>query len=231
MKFTHTNQYNYTTLKRVQLPQGRFYQSPTTNLWYPSITTVTGHSKKAFFKEWNKIPGNMEIKKAAGSRGDKIHDLAEKYLTNKPIDNTLLTTKEVELFQRIEPELNNIQNIQLQEQTIWSDTMKIAGRVDCIAEYNGVLSVIDFKTSLKQKKKEWITDYFEQATGYSIMFQERTGIKIGKIVIIITCEDGMLQVFEENPINYVKSLYNTTKNYFNDNNFDYIQTLIGDIES
>lgn len=225
--FIHKNEYNYPSLEVVEIPKvGRFYQSPTNELWYPSITTITGHKKASFFKEWRKKPGNDKILTNAATRGTALHNITEKYINN---DREFLKNRnevETNLFNTIQPELDKINNIVLQEQSIWSDTIRVAGRVDCIAEYNGKLSIIDFKTSLKPKKKDWITNYFEQATGYSIMFEERTGKFISNIVIIISSEDGTLQVFEEDNRKYVKSLKESLDQYWLTYSFDRIQNLV-----
>jgi len=225
--FIHQNKYNYSSLEVVEIPKvGRFYQSPTNQMWYPSITTITGHKKSAFFNEWRKKPGNDKILINSATRGTALHNITEKYINN---DVEFLKNRneiEIDLFNTIKPELDKINNITLQEQSIWSDVMKVAGRVDCIAEYNGKLSIIDFKTSLKPKKKDWIINYFEQATGYSIMFEERTGQFITNIVIIIASEDGTLQVFEEDNRKYVKFLKESLDQYWLEYSFDRIQTLV-----
>jgi genome maintenance exonuclease 1 len=96
---------------------------------------------------------------------------------------------------------------------LWSKTLGLAGRTDCIADYDGKLSIIDFKASTKQKREEDIDNYFAQATAYALMFQERTGIIIENFAIIIACEDGILQVFQGKPLHYVKHLSNLIKLY------------------
>jgi len=101
---------------------------------------------------------------------------------------------------------------------LWSDMLELAGRVDCIGEYNGKMSVIDFKGSTRNKRKEDIDNYFTQATAYAIMWQERTGIKIDNIAILMSCEDGTVSVFESNPIKHTKELFECIQ--------DYKQTLV-----
>ena len=100
------------------------------------------------------------------------------------------------LFYQIKPYLDSIDNIHALEDPLSSSLLKMAGRVDCIAEYNGELAIIDFKTSTKYKREEWIDDYFAQETAYAIMFQELTGLIPKKLVTIIACETGEPQVFE-----------------------------------
>jgi genome maintenance exonuclease 1 len=97
---------------------------------------------------------------------------------------------------------------------LWSENVGLAGRVDCVAEFDGELSIIDFKGSTKTKKEEWIENYFRQATAYAIMFQEKTGIEIKNIVIMVACENGDNQIFIKKPINYVKGLYDDIKTFY-----------------
>lgn len=223
------NIHNIPSLDSIEIDNfGRFYYSPTKNFWYPSITTVTGHKKAEFFKEWRKNPENKEIIQKSSSRGTKLHNIIENYMDSQKEDLSKLNSEDHNLFHQIKPELLKINNIQIQETGLWSDLIKVAGRVDCIGYYEDELSVIDYKTSLKLKKKEWIQNYFEQATGYSIMYEERTGIPVKNIVIIITCSDGNLQVFKERSIDHVHSLSETIKSYWNKYNFDLIQRKIKD---
>ena len=94
------------------------------------------------------------------------------------------------LFKQAKAMYDRIDNIHFQEAPLYSHEFGIAGRVDCIAEFDGVLSIIDFKTSAKRKKKEWIESYFVQETGYVKMYEERSGLKIPQIVTAITCNTG-----------------------------------------
>jgi hypothetical protein len=206
---------------------GRFYRSPRMpNYWYPSVTTVTGFAKSEFFAEWRKNPDNEKLSKHASNRGNELHEMIEKYLKNQDDykkNKNLLT---VYLFQQMQEQLDKINNIHLQESPMWSDTLRMAGRVDCIAEYDGVLSIIDFKGSGKQKREDWITNYFEQASCYSLMYQELTGTPVNQIVILISSEDGTVQEFKKNPKNYLKSLNKTIKDYWKANDFQEIQNKI-----
>jgi genome maintenance exonuclease 1 len=121
------------------------------------------------------------------------------------------------LFNLIKPALDNIDNITAIETPLWSKILGLAGRTDCIAEYNGKLSIIDFKASTKEKRKQDIENYFLQATAYALMYQERTGVIIENFVILIACEDGLFQVFEDNPIKYVKKLKHAIDYYRKEN--------------
>lgn len=189
---------------------------------YPSATTVLSVLSKDSIKEWRKRVGEEEanrISSTAATRGTKIHTLVEKYLDNEEITEELYEDLKVDpfnkqLFEDYKKFLNCIDNIHAQELALYSDHLRMAGRVDCIAEYNGKLSVIDYKTSRKLKRKEWIESYFMQATAYSIMYEERTGIPIPQIVIGIAVDhESEPQVFVEKRDNWTKKLLNT-RDYF-----------------
>lgn len=197
-------------LQRVEAEGKRFYLTPEGNR-YPSVTTVTGYAKKAFFAEWRK--NNPEEAKRVTVRGTRFHSLVEKYLNNEELDRSKINFADLFLFSQAEEEINKIDNIHLLESTLWSDTLKLAGRVDCIAEYAGKLSVIDFKSASKEKPASDIKEYFMQATAYAIMYQERYGKAIDNIVIIMSSEDGMVNVYQMNPLNYVQDLFDSIKEY------------------
>lgn len=214
-------QFNKSTIQ-VQLPElkvvekegKREYVTPEGNK-YPSVTTVMGWKKRAFFAEWRK--NNPEASQYALKRGNDFHLLIEKYLNNETIQ-THEDLKTQKLFSQIKEELNNIDNILVQEVALWSDSLKLAGRVDCIAEYNGKLAIIDFKTSKKVKDEFEIEDYFLQATCYAMMMEERSGIQIPNIVILMSCDDGNVVVFEEKPKKFVKKLLASIQLYNKENN-------------
>ena len=197
-------------LQRIEENGRRFYVNPEGNR-YPSVTTVTGNAKKAFFAEWRK--NNPDEAKRVSARGTRFHSLVEKYLNNEEMDRKKINFADLFLFSQAESNIDKINNIHLLETTLWSDTLKLAGRVDCIAEYEGVLSVVDFKSASKEKPANDIKEYFMQATAYAIMYQERYGIKIDNIVILMSSEDGMVNVYQRNPIHYVKDLFDTIKEY------------------
>lgn len=190
----------------------RFYDSPGGK--FPSVTTVTGFEKNAFFAKWRKE--NPKESRRVLNRGNNLHSLIEDYLNNKDIDLMSNSPVVASLFMQMKDTLNSIDNIYALEMPLWSNTMALAGRVDCVAEYNGKLSVIDFKGSTKQKRKSDIENYFLQGTAYAIMWQERTGIPIDEFNIIISSENGTpCEVFSGNPKKYVRKLYHTIKNYHN----------------
>ena len=197
MDFNHLNIHNFPELKATTTKKGCTYLVDGTS--YPSVTTVIGHSKKKSIMEWRKRVGEEEankISKRASTRGNKCHKLCELYLSNEDIRKYKDDVLSMGLFYKIKPHLDSINNIHAIEAPLHSKLLKLAGRVDCIAEYNGELAIIDFKTSTKTKREEWIHDYFAQETAYAIMFQELTNLQVKKLVTIIACETGEPQVFE-----------------------------------
>lgn len=197
MDFKHLNIHSFRDLVATTTAKGRTYSVEGMN--YPSVTTVIGHSKKKSIMEWRRRVGEEEankISKRASTRGNKTHKLAELYLSNQDISKYKDDPMSMGMFYLIKPHLDSINNIHALEAPLYSRMLKIAGRVDCIAEYKGELAIIDFKTSTKLKKEEWIQDYFAQECAYAIMFQELTGLKVKKLVTIIACETGEAQVFE-----------------------------------
>lgn len=175
-------------LKRIDSEAGRVYQTPTGKA-YPSVTSVTGlHGKEAFF-EWRKRVGEEEanrIAARAANRGTRVHTLCEDYLLNKDPEISMF---DVEAFKSLRPELDKINNIHCLETKLYSDYLEVAGTVDCIAEYNGKMSIIDFKTSKRLKDRDDIHGYFMQTAAYAVMFEERTGIPVSKLVILMAVDD------------------------------------------
>ena len=198
-------------LKEVTIDGKRFYETP--GGIFPSVTTVVGFEKQKFFAEWRSK--NPEESRRVLARGTKLHSLIESYLNNETLDFDNMLPNFKVLFNQIKPELDKIQNIVAIETPLWSKTLGLAGRTDCIAEYDGKLSIIDFKASSKEKRKQDVESYFTQATAYALMFQERTGIIVENFAILISCEDGLTQVFQNKPIKYVKKLKSVIVNYRN----------------
>ena len=191
--------------KLVELPKAEridgFYQTPDGR--FPSVTTVVGWKKNQFFAEWRK--NNPKEAVRTRNRGTKLHSLIETYLLNEPKFDTA-DPYTLDLFNQFQIKIDKIDNIRSIEGFLWSKPLRIAGRADCIAEYDGVPSVIDFKGSTKPKRKDDIHNYFLQATAYAVMWEERTGEKIPQITILISCDDGTVQVFTEQTKNYKKDL-------------------------
>jgi genome maintenance exonuclease 1 len=200
-------------LKSETLPFGRYYVLPDGNK-VPSITTVLGAMKKASIMEWRRRVGEEEankISKKASGRGTNVHTLCERYLNNENIGEMMPDAKE--MFFSIKPYLNLINNIHYQEQSLWSEQLGVAGRVDCIAEYEGELSVIDFKTSKRLKSKGDIEDYFWQCAAYSLMYEERVGKPIDNLVIIMAVENESPLVFKEKTQDHIVGLAKAIKFY------------------
>ena len=180
----------------------RFYKLPKTDKYYPSVTSITSFKNAKFFKDWRTKIGEDEanrITARATQRGTAFHSIAEDYINgeldlDKYLDNNPLS---VRMFQSAKDTLNRINNIHCLESFLYSHYLGLAGRVDCIAEFDGELAVIDFKTSTKEKKEEHIENYFVQETAYAAMFLERTGIEVKKIVTLIATEEGSIQVFQK----------------------------------
>ncbi len=180
----------------------RFYPIPGADKYYPSVTSITSFKNAAFFAGWRKQIGEDEanrITARATQRGTAFHSITEDYLTGKlDLDSYLANNPlSVRMFQSAKPTLNRINNINCLETFLYSHYLGLAGRVDCIAEFDGELAVIDFKTSTKIKQEEYIEHYYVQETAYAAMFLELTGIEVKKIVTLITIEDGSVQVFEK----------------------------------
>lgn len=184
----------------------RYYLTPEGKK-YPSVTTVSSfHSLKDIVK-WRKRVGEDKANKIstqAAVRGTAVHQLCEDYLNNDKDYTKKHMPVNIQAFNSIKPILDeNLNNIVMQECPLYSDYLKVGGRVDCIAEWNGKLSVIDFKTSRKIKKKEWIKGYLMQESAYCVMFEERTKIPIRQIVTVITVDNEQPQVFIEDRDNHI----------------------------
>ena len=179
-----------------------FYRLTKTDKYYPRVTSITSFKNAKFFKEWRTKIGEDEanrITARATQRGTAFHSIAEDYINgeldlDKYLDNNPLS---VRMFQSAKDTLNRIDNIHCLESFLYSHYLGLAGRVDCIAEFDGELAVIDFKTSTKEKKEEHIENYFVQETAYAAMFLERTGIEVKKIVTLIATEEGSIQIFQK----------------------------------
>ena len=165
----------------------RLYVSPTGEK-YPSVTTVLADYNKEGLMEWRKKVGEEkanQISRAATTRGSGVHSVIERYLKNEDVSGIEMMPNVKSLFVRMKEELVKIDNIHCIEDRLFSHKLKLAGTVDCIAEHKGVLSVIDFKTSIRLKKKENIGNYFMQCAAYADMFTEMTSIPITQVIVLI----------------------------------------------
>jgi len=211
---------NLPKLERETIDGVRYYKIPEDGelLKFVSITSVTSHKNRQFFADWRKKVGEEKadkITRQATSRGTDMHSLVENYLYNIPELPEVQPLSQL-LFKIAKPELNRINNIHALESSLYSKVLGVAGTVDCIAEYNGELAVIDFKTSKKPKPKEWIEHYFVQAVAYACMLYELTGISVKKLVILMACENGECVVYEEyDKGKYIKLLIEYIREFVN----------------
>ena len=183
---------------REEINGKRVYVTPEGNV-YPSITSILGSQPKPGIEEWKEKVGYQEankIMKESAALGTMVHSLCEDYLYNEKLQCE--DQEAISVFNRLRFLLGNIDNIYGIEVPLHSDILKVAGTADCVAEYNGVLSVIDFKTSRKPKREDWIEDYFIQAFFYSAAFFEMTGALPEQIVILVAVRNSFeVQVFRK----------------------------------
>ena len=211
---------NLPSLEREHVDGVRYYSIPNEDelVKLVSITSVTSHFNKEIFVNWRKKVGDEKanrITKAATVRGTDMHTLTENYLDNKELPKVPPISEF--LFKIAKPKLNLIDNIYALEGPLYSKQLGIAGTVDCIAEYDGELSIIDFKTSQKPKPREWIEHYFVQAMAYGCMLYEMKNIPVKKLVIIMACENGECVVYEENnKKKYIKLLNQYIRKFIQD---------------
>jgi len=197
----------------------RYYVTPS-GAKYPSITTVLSILSKQGIMEWRRRVG-AEVANAistkAARRGTHVHSMCEDLLNNK-LDLKKFLPVDVEMFKTIELIIiEKIDKIHAQEAALYSDYLGVAGRVDVIAEWEGRLSVIDFKTSSKPKKKEWISSYFQQTSAYAVMFEERTGIPVDQVVVLIAVDNSNPQIFVEKRDDHIKDCINTIADFKKEN--------------
>ena len=193
---------------------GRVYVAPDGSK-FPSITTVLSILSEDSIREWRNRVGEDEANKIshrASTRGTAVHDIIERYLKNEDTTDYLPHIKQS--LENVRPILDrSIGKIFGLETALYSRHLGMAGRCDCIAEFDGVPSIIDFKTSRKVKKKEWISNYFAQMSAYAIMFEERTGMPITNTVVIMDVDGHEPLVFKEHRDNWTKLLLDTKKEY------------------
>ena len=213
--------FNFIELDKTVLPKTkgkrvdgfRFYDINGKN--YPSVTTVLGIRKKEGLQKWRDAIGenvaNWEMGRAA-RRGKSFHTLVEQYLKGET--PSIRDVLPIGLFKLMKPYIDQIDNIHLLEAIMYSPKLTIAGQVDCIAEYNGKLSVIDFKTANKERQEDWIDNYFLQTTAYAHMFEETFGKPIEQVVILLASEDGSVQTFVKNKADYEKELGKAIEDFY-----------------
>tara|TARA_Y100000389_G_scaffold74938_1_gene71554 strand:+ start:4345 stop:5037 length:693 start_codon:yes stop_codon:yes gene_type:complete len=191
----------------------RFYQVDGKN--YPSVTTILGVQKKPGLEQWRKNVGEAAAKwemARAARRGKAVHTLVEQYLKGEtPAIRDVLP---LGMFKLMKPYLDQIDNIHCLEKIMYSHKLTLAGQVDCIAEYNGKLSVIDFKTANKERIDSWNHSYYLQCTAYAIMYEELFGTPIEQIVILQSGEDGSMKPFVKDKATYTADLEKAIKDFY-----------------
>lgn len=195
--------HDFGELVRDTKPDGtRVYKTPS-GFAYPSVTTITGQHTAKGIAEWRARVGNEEANRISGrasARGTRIHGYCEDYLRGNLFEADMF---DLEMFNSIKPLLDQIDNIHCLETPLYSDHLQVAGTVDCIAEFQGKLSVIDFKTASKPKDRDDIHHYFMQCAAYSVAFEERTGIPVGRLVIIMAVDNDDPRWFIEKRDNWI----------------------------
>lgn len=215
------------SLETEEINGKRYYITPS-GLKVPSVTTVLSFFKAQSLQEWRKRVGHDEaakITRRASIRGTKFHSIVEKYLNNEKelFDESIMPDLKM-AFYDCKSALDKIDNIRYIESPLYSEKLRIAGRTDCIAEYDGTLSIIDFKTSSKVKKEAYIEDYFLQGTAYSLMYEELVGQKIDQTVIIMSTQgEPESQIFIVKNERYIEPLLEKIKTYHEAHNEIYIR--------
>jgi PD-(D/E)XK nuclease superfamily len=219
--FNHCATIEIPDLVKVTGEDGKRYYTTPDGDRFPSVTTVVGaaSNKKEIIQAWRNRVGHEEanrITRISASRGTKVHSLCEDYLNNTLSKNVFPDS--LEMFRSIKPFLNRINNIHFQEKPLWSKNLKLAGTVDCIAEFDGVLSVIDFKTSKRTKYLEDIEDYFWQTCAYALMYEELSGLVINQLVVIMAVENDPPLLFVQKTEDYIEGLVGAIREYNRQNN-------------
>ena len=220
MSFIHHNYLGELELNKKETNGIRLYHLPD-GQWVPSITTVTSFYNRQTFIDWRKRVGIEEanrITKKATARGTDFHEATELYMLNKDINWDEFKPLTKFMFAHARPYLDKINNIHAIERTLYSEYLGLAGRVDCIGEYEGELAVIDFKTSEKIKPEAWLENYFVQETFYAAAYYELTGIPVKKLITIMVTPGGDVKVFDKrNKGDYIKLLVRYIKEFVSHN--------------
>ena len=217
-RFTHLECPDITTIKQVNANGKRHYETPAGPL--VSITTVIHHFTPDGIKQWRENMGEdvaNYIMRVSSIRGTRVHKLVDSFLSNESLANI---TREygvtaVGLFNLMRPALERISNIVAVEKRVYSTdpAIMVAGTTDCVADYEGILSIIDFKTSSKMREQDTIDSWMIQATFYALAWECLTGQKISQLVIICATEDGQTEVFKSEPSEYVERLKKLIADY------------------
>jgi genome maintenance exonuclease 1 len=216
MTFIHHNYLGDLELEKKETNGIRFYHLPD-GQWVPSITSVTSFYNRQIFVEWRKRVGVEKannITRKATARGTDFHQVCQDYLENKELNWDNYQPLSKFMFHHAKESLDKISNIHAIERTLYSEYLGLAGRVDCIAEYDGELAVIDFKTSEKIKPEEWLENYFVQEMFYASAYYELTKIPVVKLITIMVTPGGEVKVFDKRDKNeYIKLLVRYIKEF------------------
>jgi hypothetical protein len=199
--FEHASGIQLPEMTAITTENGRFYTTPEGNI-YPSVTTVLSRvGDITWLTKWKERVGEVEAERVltqAGRRGTAVHELCELYLKNDPTYKRGHMPANIASFNSIKPYLDaNITTVGGLELPLYSDKLRVAGRVDCLAKWAGEWSIVDFKTSKRKKAHDSIHNYFMQASCYAMMVYERLDILPRNIVIVMTVDDSEPQVFVE----------------------------------
>lgn len=199
-------------IRRTRTDGSRLYETPTGKL-YPSVTSITSLHTKQAIKEWRQKVGEEEANKIsarASKRGTRIHSLCESYLRSEKTEPDMFDSQ---MFQSITKWLDHIDNIHCLETPLYSDYLQVAGTVDCVADFQGKLSVIDFKTSSKVKQRDDIHQYFMQTAAYAVAFEERTKIPVTDLVVILAIDNDSPKIFLEKRDDWIFKFLNMRYEY------------------
>ena len=220
MSFIHHNYLGELELEKKETNGIRLYNLPD-GQWVPSITSVTSFYNRQIFVDWRKRVGIEEankITRIATARGTDYHQVCQDYLENKELDWNNYQPASKYMFLHAKEYLDKINNIHAIERTLYSEYLGLAGRVDCIAEYEGELAVIDFKTSGKIKPEKWLENYFVQEMFYASAYYELTKIPVVKLITIMVTPGGEVKVFDKrNKGDYIKLLVRYIKEFVHHN--------------
>ena len=206
-------------LERIDSPDGRTYRTPS-GLIYPSASTIVGYSEdKTHLDAWREQVGDKvadDISKRATDRGTLIHENIENFILGKPEKFSMFHQTERQMYKNVMPFINGLEEVYCLETQMWTDTFKAAGTVDMVAQHNGSLKVIDWKTSSRFKTREDIPGYFTQGAAYAAMVYERYQMQCPTIAIVITTQDDGLLVYEERTTKWLPRFADARKKYLED---------------
>jgi len=213
--FNHVGSSLDCELKTETVDGKRIYETPNGDK-YISITSLLSNLSKASIQKWRERVGEDAARKIttqASRRGTSVHNICESYIKNEygHLDGKM--PNEIDLFSSIQPLLNRIDNIHVVEGSMWSDHLKLAGRTDLIGEFDNRLSVIDYKTSNKKKTWQMCHQYFMQGAFYAVAYEERTGIPVDTIVIIMAVENEQPLLFVEKRDDWIEPLKEVITKY------------------